>query len=147
MVKPWRKRRQATLAAILFLGVAVVAAQRPSTAPRPAMQPAATRSGSAPVAPAVNLAAAQDVVAKTCVGCHSDRVRAGNLSLQSFDINTAADHADVTERDDPQAARRLDAAGRCAAPGRSSTDLPTRSKRKRMRRLMRHRRAGERSSG
>ena len=99
MVKPWRKRRQAALVALLFLGVAAVAAsQRPVTAPRPAAQPAATRSASAPVAPAVDLAAAQDVVAKTCVGCHSDRARAGNLSLQTFDIHTAADHADVTEK-------------------------------------------------
>src|SRR5262245_15387063 len=106
MVKPWRRRRQAVLVVLLMAGVAVVAAaQRPATAPSSATPPAIAmmRSASAPVSgvpatPAIDLAAAQDVVAKTCVGCHSDRSRAGNLSLQSFDINTAAEHPDVTEK-------------------------------------------------
>jgi cytochrome c553 len=104
MVKLWRRRRRAAVAFLLIAGVAAVAAaQRPAAAPRSATLPAVTRPASAPLsraaaAPSVTLASAQDVVAKTCVGCHNDRGRAGNLSLQSFDINTAADHADVTEK-------------------------------------------------
>src|SRR5262245_34817020 len=104
MVKPWRRPREAVLVALLMAGVAVAAqAQRPAADPRPVPTPAMTRStaardSAAPATPAVNLAAAQDVVAKTCAGCHSDRARAGNLSLQTFDINTAAEHRDVTEK-------------------------------------------------
>jgi cytochrome c553 len=40
----------------------------------------------------------QAVVARTCVGCHNDRTRAGNLSLQSFDVATAGQHIDTTEK-------------------------------------------------
>ena len=46
----------------------------------------------------MTIAEAQDVVAKTCVACHNDRARSGNLSLASFDVATAADHADVAEK-------------------------------------------------
>src|SRR5262245_46899184 len=104
MVKPWRRRREAVLVALLMAGVAVAAkAQRPASDPRPAPEPAMMRSTSArvstaPATPAGNLAPAQSVVAKTCVGCHSDRARAGNLSLQAFDINTAAEHREITEK-------------------------------------------------
>jgi mono/diheme cytochrome c family protein len=80
----------------LALGTATaLAAQRPEPVVASAVRPAAAHSSPATTS---SLAAAQDVVAKTCVGCHSDRGRAGNLSLQSFDINTAADHPDVTEK-------------------------------------------------
>ena len=40
----------------------------------------------------------QTVVTRTCVGCHNDRTRSGNLSLASFDVATAASHRDITER-------------------------------------------------
>src|SRR5262249_49533983 len=40
----------------------------------------------------------QAVVSRTCVGCHNDRARSGNLSLASFEVATAASHRDVTER-------------------------------------------------
>src|SRR3954447_1452741 len=40
----------------------------------------------------------QTVVARTCVGCHNDRTRSGNLSLASFDVATAASHRETTER-------------------------------------------------
>jgi cytochrome c553 len=40
----------------------------------------------------------QAVVARTCAGCHNDRNRAGNLSLQSFDIAAAGTHIDTTEK-------------------------------------------------
>jgi len=47
---------------------------------------------------AARIEAAQAVVAKTCAGCHNDRTRSGNISLQSFDVAAAADHADVAEK-------------------------------------------------
>src|SRR5262245_9960761 len=40
----------------------------------------------------------QAVVTRTCVGCHNDRTRSGNLSLASFDVAAAASHRDVAER-------------------------------------------------
>ncbi len=42
-------------------------------------------------------AAANRVVRSTCVMCHNDRLRTGNLSLQEFDVTNAAEHADVAE--------------------------------------------------
>ncbi|MEW6322740.1 MAG: DUF1592 domain-containing protein [Acidobacteriota bacterium] len=38
------------------------------------------------------------VVRKYCATCHSDRAKAGGLTLASFDVAKAADHADVAER-------------------------------------------------
>src|SRR6185503_8699348 len=43
-------------------------------------------------------ASPQTVVTRTCVGCHNDRTRSGNLSLASFDVATAASHRETTER-------------------------------------------------
>ncbi len=39
-----------------------------------------------------------DLVAETCVRCHSDARLRGNLSLENFDIGEAADNAEVIER-------------------------------------------------
>ena len=51
----------------------------------------------APSSPA-NVDAAQAVVSRTCSGCHNDRTRSGNISLESFDVARAGQHADVTEK-------------------------------------------------
>jgi len=40
----------------------------------------------------------QALIARTCVGCHNDRARSGNLSLESFDITTAGQHPGTTEK-------------------------------------------------
>src|SRR5256885_13838397 len=40
----------------------------------------------------------QALVARTCVGCHNDRTRSGNLSLASFDVSSAGEHAHVAEK-------------------------------------------------
>jgi cytochrome c553 len=41
---------------------------------------------------------AQALVKSTCLGCHSDRTRSGGLSLQSFDVQTAGEHSETTEK-------------------------------------------------
>ena len=41
---------------------------------------------------------ATEVVKQYCIGCHSDRGKAGGLSLADFDVDRATDHPDVTER-------------------------------------------------
>ncbi|HET9703137.1 MAG TPA: DUF1592 domain-containing protein, partial [Vicinamibacterales bacterium] len=86
--------------AVLTAGfVTALAAQQP--APKPAA------SAPAPVKPAVShqppgpSAADQNALIKQyCVGCHNDRMKdnVGNLSLASFDIAKAGEHADVSER-------------------------------------------------
>src|SRR5437868_464819 len=40
----------------------------------------------------------QALVARTCIGCHNDRTRSGNLSLASFDVSSAGEHPDVAEK-------------------------------------------------
>jgi cytochrome c553 len=57
----------------------------------------AAASGQAPQSSGTN-ESAQALVARTCVGCHNDRIRSGNLSLESFDIATAGQHSDTTEK-------------------------------------------------
>jgi len=39
-----------------------------------------------------------EIVANSCVRCHSDRRLTGNLSLEDFDIATAPESAEVVER-------------------------------------------------
>ena len=42
--------------------------------------------------------AAQATVATTCVGCHNDRAKSGSLSLQSFNVATAGQQAEIAEK-------------------------------------------------
>ncbi len=45
-----------------------------------------------------SLDGAQAVITRTCAACHNDRTRSGNLSLESFDVVTAGEHGDTTEK-------------------------------------------------
>jgi cytochrome c553 len=90
-------KRLSVAMAALVLPVAVAAlsaAQAPqggsSQAPRPV-----TSHLPAPAAPVAPLNA---TVQTYCVGCHNDRVKAGDLSLASFDVAQAATHAEVAEK-------------------------------------------------
>ncbi|HKB10866.1 MAG TPA: DUF1592 domain-containing protein [Vicinamibacterales bacterium] len=78
-----RPSRAVGLAAVCILSVlgshAAPTAAEQDAAPRPSQSP-------------------QAVVTRTCVGCHNDRTRSGNLSLASFDVAAAASHRDVAER-------------------------------------------------
>src|SRR5262245_55441766 len=42
--------------------------------------------------------APQAVVTTTCVSCHNDRARSGGISLQSFEVARAAEHAEIAEK-------------------------------------------------
>ena len=74
-----------------FLGLGVSAgaleqaARTPSTPPPPAPDPAG---------PAAQTA----LVKQYCTGCHSERGKAGGLSLAAFDITEAVDHAPISEK-------------------------------------------------
>jgi len=76
-------------------------APRPATtgrAPAPQHPATATKTG-APAAPQSALPPVDASLVKTyCVGCHSDRGKAGGLSLVSFDPARAADSPDVAEK-------------------------------------------------
>lgn len=73
----------------------------------------------APAAPTFGAVEQSALVKQYCVGCHSDRGKAGGLTLASFDASRAADHIEITEKMirklraqmmPPAGARRPDAA-------------------------------------
>ncbi|MCC7124522.1 MAG: DUF1592 domain-containing protein [Acidobacteria bacterium] len=68
------------------------AAPKAATAPKPA--------AAHPAAPAGTFSAAEQtkMVGQYCGGCHSDRGKAGGLSLASFDAATATTNVEVTEQ-------------------------------------------------
>ena len=61
-----------------------------------AVRPVASHAPTAP-APA-SLEAAQQTVTQTCVGCHSNRAKAGGLSLEGFTVAAAGEHLETTEK-------------------------------------------------
>jgi mono/diheme cytochrome c family protein len=105
------------IVAVALCGAALTAAgtqtsPRQSTAPRP--KPAVSHEPAGLSADAQN-----QLVKQYCAGCHSDKAKAGELSLASFDAAKAVEHADVSEKMirklragmmPPPAARRPDAA-------------------------------------
>ena len=85
------------LLALCAGGAAASGQTPPRVRPMPAHEPAAIAAPQPPESPATN-ESAQALVTRTCVGCHNDRGRSGNLSLESFDIATAGQHRDTTEK-------------------------------------------------
>jgi Protein of unknown function (DUF1592)/Protein of unknown function (DUF1588)/Protein of unknown function (DUF1587)/Protein of unknown function (DUF1585)/Protein of unknown function (DUF1595) len=104
---------------VLGVGLALAAGQAPkpsapppiTATPRAAAEPPATQSaGGATSAKRVapQLAAAHDtgptsadqtaMVKQYCTGCHSDRTKAGGLTLASFDVANATSHVEVAEK-------------------------------------------------
>lgn len=57
--------------------------------------PVSTRGGTARAAAT---AAPDQIVRQYCLTCHSDRARAGGLSLAGFEVARAAEHAEVAEK-------------------------------------------------
>ena len=82
--------KRLVFAAILVLVPVVVGAQKPTT---PA--PVASHAPAKAVFGAVEQNA---MVKQYCTGCHSDRAKAGQLTLASFDASKAADHVVTTEK-------------------------------------------------
>ena len=94
-----RGRFRVLLAAVGVLAMTVAAAaaaESGAPASAAAAEPAPAPAGLGQTARAD--AEANRVVRGTCVACHNDRARRGNLSLQRFDVRDAAGHADVAER-------------------------------------------------
>jgi mono/diheme cytochrome c family protein len=95
---------------------ASVPAQAAPAAPPAAPKPAAAH---APAVATLNAAEQSALIGQYCSGCHSERGKAGGLSLAGFDAATADQHAEVAEKIirklragmmPPAGARRPDAA-------------------------------------
>src|SRR5262245_53967697 len=95
------------LASVLGFGLVAASEQRPAAPAAPAAAPQAAPPSQpetprpAPMTPVTSRAAApapapaadQNAVLKQyCVTCHSDRAKAGGLTLASFDVAKAAEH-------------------------------------------------------
>jgi cytochrome c553 len=78
------------LLVVLCAGGAVAAGQKPTATPKIEALPAHASSP--------DIDGAQSVVRGTCATCHNDRVRSGNVSLQSFQVATAGQHRETTEK-------------------------------------------------
>ena len=70
---------------------------KPASRPTPAQAPAPVASH-APVASAFGVAEQNAMVKQYCVGCHSDRGKAGGLTLASFDVAKSSDQLVLTEK-------------------------------------------------
>jgi hypothetical protein len=80
------------LAVVVCVGIAGSPAPQATVAPvRRPVEPRAPQ-------PAIAAPSPNDTLKTFCVGCHNDNVRRGELSLASFDVAKAADHADVAEK-------------------------------------------------
>ncbi len=84
--------RKAGLKAALIAGVIVASgfwifAQAPAGGPKPAA------ASSAPAA-----ATERALLDRYCVGCHNDRLKVANFSLQNLDLTAAGDHSELWEK-------------------------------------------------
>src|SRR4051794_33931888 len=86
-------------AAVVCLGVAAAAAQTPGV--HPASKPAVAHAATAKPALKPVASHAQDfnpVIKRYCAGCHSDKGKAGGLSLAAFDVSQAAQNPEIAEK-------------------------------------------------
>jgi mono/diheme cytochrome c family protein len=88
----------------LALSVVGLLASEPSRARSVRSQPpqgksasGAGQTASAPADPS-SIEAAQAVVRTTCVTCHNDRMKSGDLSLQSFTVAAAGERSELAEK-------------------------------------------------
>src|SRR5262249_28395890 len=79
--------------------VAALIAPTAAQAPAPPAKKAPLAVSHAPASPAQSDGAPRtDIVRQYCAGCHSDKAKAGQLSLASYDATKAEQNAEVTER-------------------------------------------------
>ena len=109
-----------TSSTVLAVCVGITATSDVQTAaPRAARPSTAVPAQTATATPTPN-----DAIRTYCTGCHNDKVRRGELSLASFDVSKAGQHAEVAEKivrklrtgmmPPREAARKPDAATRLA---------------------------------
>jgi hypothetical protein len=81
---------------VVALGVAATTQNRPPASPAPIAPAASGRDRQNPGEGGQD--AATQTVKQYCVGCHSDRTKAGDLSLAAFDATRASEHPEAAER-------------------------------------------------
>jgi hypothetical protein len=92
---PPRRRRAALVRVVLFGVLAGVALQTPLAGAGPGLTPRASRARTAPASVAPPDVA---VVQEYCVGCHNNRRKTGDLTLEGLDPAAAAASSEVWER-------------------------------------------------
>src|SRR4051794_25210802 len=112
------KRLKLTAAGVIVFACGLgLTAQTPTRRTVPAKPRPALAASHTPSGPSAEEQSA--LVKQYCAGCHSDRGKAGQLSLASFDMTQAAEHPEIGEKMirklragmmPPPGARRPDAA-------------------------------------
>jgi len=95
------RARGSVVAAGLVAGLAAVTVTAQSSRPvamAPPQRPVAAPSHVTPDLKALSAAAQSELVATYCASCHSDRAKAGGLSLAGFDAMRATERAEVVEK-------------------------------------------------
>lgn len=111
-VRPKGLMSRPIIGVVIGVGAAIVIAS---------MQTVAVGQGQRPVAGDESVASRQQTVLnRYCVTCHNQRTKAGGLTLDSFDLDHVAEHADVWEKVD----RKL-LGGVMPPPGRPRPDQAT----------------------
>jgi mono/diheme cytochrome c family protein len=87
------RTQQLCLSALILVVSGGAALSGRQTAP---VRPMASHAPAAPAAASVETA--QQTVTQTCVGCHSNRAKAGGLSLEGFTVAAAGDQLETTEK-------------------------------------------------
>ena len=90
-------RTLAVTATVAGLGLALSAGQLDTRGALSAPKAAAAYVGLQPL-PTPSAATLTEVVQRYCVVCHNDPMMTGNVSLQSFDVERAAERAETAER-------------------------------------------------
>ena len=92
-------KRLVLAALIAAIPGSTLADNGPQNAPRPAAPvPAASHASQVPVAAAFGPEEQTKLVKEYCATCHSERGKAGQLSLAAFDATKVVDHLDTTEK-------------------------------------------------
>src|SRR5262245_42502866 len=86
------------IAAAAIFSVAVVAQQAPPARPKPVASHVTTKPAPAAPAPGLSTDAQNQLVKQYCTGCHSERGKAGGLSLATFDAAQIENHTEVGEK-------------------------------------------------
>src|SRR5688500_7565072 len=89
----------ATLAVMVFVVVANdrVSEGRARSA-RPMREPANAQTSAAQTSAATPVASPRALIEQYCLGCHSDRVRAGGLALSELNLDAVDQHAEIAEK-------------------------------------------------
>src|SRR5947209_1518089 len=92
------KKPAVILTTSIVLGLSVSARTAPPAQTSAPARPAARKLVAPPPTPASAATADTAVVKQYCSGCHSDRGKAGGLSLAAFDVAHAPEQAPVAEK-------------------------------------------------